>query len=390
MKRNPGYRLQRIANTEYLLPYGQQIVDHRRGISLNSTGVYVWSLLEKEISREELTSEYLKHFSDVPEPKEALVADLDQFLNHLVALRMIQDDSPAQPRVGKAQASLQIAGLTLALHGPDELVEASYLQAFRAGSANHADMDIFVHAGRPGSTDNGAVLLRSPELWVLERKTDYLLHFPTFSQINELSVTKDGAVAAFYCKLPFSEELGTEFFHALRHVFLFLAQKHGMYAIHSASICYADRAWLFSASSGTGKSTHNNVWNQLYGTEIINGDLNLLSIEDGRPVVHGIPWCGTSEMFDKRTLPLGGIVLLKRGEEDAVEELPPDKQALLVMQRFISPIWTGTQLKASARFAQKLSGQVPVCRLHCTKNPSAAETMKAWIDGNAHFSCKKC
>lgn len=381
MKRNPGYLLQRIANTEYLLPYGQHIADHCRGLSLNSTGVYVWELLKNEISRETLTAEYLKHFSSDPGQTEALIADLDLFLDQLISSRMIDDDPSPCPCFGKAHTHLQIGGLTLALHGPKNLATFSYLKEFLVDLTDRVDMNISVTCDDPGFTGNGTILVRNPELWVIDRETDYLLLFPTFSQINEVSVSKDGTAAYFYCAPPITEELGTQFFHALRHVFLYLAQKHGMYAVHSASICYADQAWLFSASSGTGKSTHTNLWNQLYGTELVNGDLNLLSMEDGRPVIHGIPWCGTSEIFNKRTLPLGGIVLLRRGAEDAVEELPPDKQALLVMQRFVSPIWTGAQLESSAKFAEKLSEQILVSRLNCTKNPSAAQTMKAWIDG---------
>lgn len=386
MKRNSGYLLQQIANTNYLLPYGQQIADHRRGISLNSTGIYVWELLKNEMSREALAAEYLNHFSDDPEQNEALIADLDSFLEQLVSFRMIEDDSPPRPCYGEAHTYLQIGGLTLALHGLKDLVAFSYLKDFVIDPTDHADMNVSVLWGAPNSTGNGTILMRHPELWVIDRKTDYLLLFPTLSQIHEVSVSKDGTEACFYCIPPSSEELGTQFFHALRHVFLYLAQKHGMYAIHSASICHAGKAWLFSASSGTGKSTHTKLWNKLYGTEMVNGDLNLLSIEDGRPVIHGIPWCGTSEIFDKRTLPLGGIILLKRADNDAVRELPPDKQALMVLQRFISPIWTAAQLEAGAAFAQRLCEQILICQLHCTKNPSAAQTMKHWIDENSQKS----
>lgn len=380
MKRKPGYLLQRIANTDYLLPYGQQIADHKRGISLNSTGVYIWNLLEKERSREELETEYLKEFLEDPAQKETLLQDLNDFLDQLVLRRFIEGEVPDRRHLGEPSAFLEIGGLVLAFHGPRELIDASFLKEFCTEPHDHPDQRISVLWGTPVFTENGAVLLRNRELIVCEREEDYLLLFPSFSKIHEVSLSKDGANVFFYCDPPVTEGLGEEFFHALRHTFLYLAQKRGMYAIHSASLRYRDKAWLFSASSGTGKSTHVNLWKELYGTEALNGDLNLLAIEDGRPVVHGIPWCGTSETFVRETVPLGGIILLKRDVNDAVEELPPDKQALMVMQRFISPVWTGAQLENSAAFAQQLSKQILICRLHCTKNPSAAQTMKAWID----------
>lgn len=381
MKRRPGYLLQRISGTEYLLPYGQQIADHQRGISLNSTGVSIWNLLEKEPTREELQAEYLNQFSKDAVEKETLLQDLNSFLDQLISWKIIEDDPPTQQNTGDASVYLKIAGLVLAVYGPNELIDASFLKAFCTERHDHPDQRISVIWGKPAFSSNGTVLLRNRELVVCERETDHLLLFPTFSRVHEVSLSKDGRDAAFYCEPPVTKELGEQFFHVLRHVFLYLAATRHLYAIHSASICYQDKAWLFSASAGTGKSTHTNLWKELYGTPIFNGDLNLLGLEDGHPVVHGLPWCGTSELFDTRTIPLGGIILLKRAVEDFVAELSPDRQALQVMQRFISPMWTGEQLRAGAEFAEKLSRQILICQLHCTKNPSAAQTMREWIDG---------
>ena len=54
MKQNPNYILKELAGVPYLLPYGQMIADHRRGIKLNETGVYFWNLLKEERSLEEI------------------------------------------------------------------------------------------------------------------------------------------------------------------------------------------------------------------------------------------------------------------------------------------------------------------------------------------------
>ena len=64
--------------------------------------------------------------------------------------------------------------------------------------------------------------------------------------------------------------------------FLFAAQKHGKFAIHSASILYKEKAWLFSGHSGMGKSTHTQMWHDLLQTPYLNGDLNLLAMENSK------------------------------------------------------------------------------------------------------------
>lgn len=380
MKRNPGYTLQYIGGTCYLLPYGQLIADHRLGSSLNSTGELIWELLGREISREELHSELIERFMPEPDQKDELLEDIDQFLEQLICGGFIKDD--AMPVSGAEQpcAYLGIGGLTLAFCGPREMIEASFLKEFCITPNGNEDQRIAVTWGNIGYATGGKIIVRNDELIICERDKDYVLIFPTYSQLREVELSKDGKIAVFRCVPPSTEKLHEEFFHALRHVYLYLAEKHRMHAIHSASICYEGKAWLFSASAGTGKSTHTNMWRELYNTELLNGDLNLLAIENGTPVVHGIPWCGTSEIFTKKTVPLGGIVMLRRGGKDAIETLRPDKQALLVMQRFISPMWTVDQLKESVRFAEELTGKILVCRLRCTKNISAAELSKGMID----------
>ena len=380
MRRAQGCLLQHIVNTDYLLPYGQLIANHRRGLSLNATGVYIWELLGDEPSREELRQKFLERFLTEPGQEEMLTSDLYQFLDQLVASGLAEDDAPPQIHNQVPSAYIKIGGITVSIAAPCELIDNSFLKDFSTAPSERIDQRVIVSFAPPLFRTNGTILVRDTELVVCERERDYLILFPTFSQIREVSLSKDGTDVVFRCIHPVNEDLEFQFFHALRLAFLYLAEKRGMYAIHSASILYRDRAWLFSASAGTGKSTHVNLWRELYQTAVLNGDLNLLAIEDGRPVIHGIPWCGTSEVFDKRTLPLGGIVLLLRGTRDYVEELSDDQKALLILQRFISPIWTAEQLGDSAQFAEQLSGIINVCRMHCTKDTSAAETMRRWID----------
>ena len=155
---------------------------------------------------------------------------------------------------------------------------------------------------------------------------------------------------------------------------------HGMFIIHSASLLYNDKAWLFSGPSGMGKSTHTNLWKNLYQSSLLNGDLNMITLENNVLTVHGIPWCGTSQIHTTKSYPLGGIILLKQDATDFIESLTDAQKQTSVAQRFISPTWTQEMFLKNLNFAEMLCKQVPICRLHCTKNPHAAEVMKSYID----------
>ena len=169
-------------------------------------------------------------------------------------------------------------------------------------------------------------------------------------------------------------------FYGFRAAFFYLAALHGKYALHSASNYYQEKAWLYSASSGTGKTTHVKLWEKLYAVPVLNGDLNLLGMEKDEVFVYGIPWCGTSGVYTTKKYPLGGIILLKRGTENRVCKLPQDERQLYTAQRMISPAWTEKQVDDSLLFAEKLSDRIPIRQLYCTQEPSAAAVMKEYID----------
>ena len=243
---------------------------------------------------------------------------------------------------------------------------------------------------------NGKTLIRNEELVVCENEQGYIILFPSMNQIREVHMTRDGRFAQIYVKGVDKEKTKEELFHAIRHFFLFFAQRQGFFAIHSASILYRDQVWIFSGHSGMGKSTHTNIWKEQFGTEIINGDLNLIGWSNGgqdnigqsvnkqslkgHPIVYGMPWCGTSGIASTKLYPLGGIVLLGRSDNDHFESLQNDQKIVRVMQRMISPVWTEDMLEANLKCAAKLAKEVPIYYLLCTKEPSAAYVMKARID----------
>ena len=154
----------------------------------------------------------------------------------------------------------------------------------------------------------------------------------------------------------------------------------GLFALHSSSILYQDKAWLFAGPSGTGKSTHAALWENEFETPLLNGDLNLIGISDEIPVVYGIPWCGTSGIYTANTHPLGGITLLKRAAGNGALPLTEDERQLKVMHRLISPSWTNEMLSRNLDFAADLQRRIPVFCLQCTKDAAAAHTMKQIID----------
>ncbi|MFA5005877.1 MAG: hypothetical protein WC509_00195 [Candidatus Izemoplasmatales bacterium] len=97
--------------------------------------------------------------------------------------------------------------------------------------------------------------------------------------------------------------------------FLDVALKEGLLPLHAAAVACKGEAILFSAPSRTGKSTHANLW-KTYAEDvaILNDDKPLISLRDGRLVVHGTPWAGKNAEHENASYPLRAIVFLAQDE----------------------------------------------------------------------------
>lgn len=382
MRRKEGYILQKMAENCYILPYGQNIADYKIGIQVNETGSFLWSMLEKERSKKELLASLADYYHASKEECAELDSDLDEFIKQLSALGILEEESFDNVDIENMNYSrklIEIGGLFLQLTGPNETFPSEF-EPFVVKECRQIHQEIEAIYGDPKSHVNGNILLRNQDLMICKAVKEYVFLFPKAERLLEGHMSFEGDRVTFYYHGARDKVLSTELFHAIRLSYLYLAQKNGCFALHSASILYRDKAWLFSGSSGTGKSTHTNLWKELLQTSVLNGDLNLISILEGVPVIYGIPWCGTSEVCENKTRILGGVVMLRQSQTDRCLKLPAAEGQLLLTQRLISPSWEEEQIKCNIDFSGKLVEKVPVYRLSCTKNPSAVEVVKKQID----------
>ena len=88
--------------------------------------------------------------------------------------------------------------------------------------------------------------------------------FSSNENVLEGYMTKDGSYVRIHALMPQNEEEKDNLFHAIRLFYLYLAQKKGFYAIHSASILYQNRAWLFRGIPVWENLHTRNVWHERF------------------------------------------------------------------------------------------------------------------------------
>ena len=386
MKPKDGFIKTNICGIPCLLPYGQNIADHMPELKLNPTAALIWDLICKGMDKEQIASALCNKYDAGTENMQDILADITEYENLLASYGILENLPPSSAVPSSHAKYFQIGNIKIAYDGPDKKKKKFFKDFSCPAGDTQYQQYIHFYKGRPRWHTNGNILIRNGTVSIIDTGTEglsgnsYIFTFPEEYGIYEMKVSKDGSATDIYCFPSITKEHTCHIFHALRFAFLIAAQLHGMFVIHSASILYKGKAWLFSGCSGTGKSTHTALWNKIYNTPVLNGDLNIISIKDNLPVTYGLPWCGTSGIFTTASYPLGGIIFLKKAAVNNVVKLTNYDQALSIMQRMVSPSWDVTLLQKNLDFAENIIQKIPVYRLDCTKEPEAASVIKSKID----------
>ena len=97
---------------------------------------------------------------------------------------------------------------------------------------------------------------------------------------------------------------------------------YDIFLMHGAVIAIGDSAYMFTAESGTGKTTHIRKWlNRLEDAFVVNGDKPLIKISGEEVLACGTPWCGKEHLETNAMVPLKAVVIMKRGENNEIEEI---------------------------------------------------------------------
>lgn len=208
---------------------------------------------------------------------------------------------------------------------------------------------------------------------------------------------------------------------ALRKIAEIMPEYH-RFLMHGVVISWKGRGYMFTAPSGTGKSTHASLWKKYLGddVEIINGDKPILNIcdyhtcsderaaddrktgsgnwgvgdrkegsgnwidkddRDGKPdcgiqagsdikcqnnqvYAYGTPWAGKEHWQKNTAVPLSGICILQRGTTNHIRQMQP-AEALPWLMRQIHFPQSSKNAGRTLELIDQLLNIVPVYCLEC-------------------------
>lgn len=147
---------------------------------------------------------------------------------------------------------------------------------------------------------------------------------------------------------------------------------------HGSCLSINGAGYMFSAPSGTGKSTHARMWRETFGNRVvmINDDKPLVRVaEDGSAAVYGSPWCGKHNLNTNTSVPLRAIIALNRGTTNRIEKVPRKKAySYLLSKGIFYPDGASKRLKVAA-LLDKMNQKVDYYQCWCDISHEAAQVV---------------
>ena len=145
--------------------------------------------------------------------------------------------------------------------------------------------------------------------------------------------------------------------------------------LHSSCVSLDGSAYLFSAPSGTGKSTHTALWKKHFGDRLVyvNDDKPALRIFADRVFACGTPFSGKTDLNTNISVPLKGICILSRGEKNTICEADPKKAIHKILNQSYRP--TDIELmNKTLDILNVIMSNVPVYDFSCNISDDAVIT----------------
>lgn len=154
--------------------------------------------------------------------------------------------------------------------------------------------------------------------------------------------------------------------------------------MHGSALSFDGKGCLFTAPSGTGKSTHTRLWREAFGSRVtmINDDKPMLRVEENEVICFGTPWNGKHHLGGNISAPLCAIASIERSEENRIEPIDRSRAFPILLRQIYSPR-SAELMRRTIELEQEIMKLVRFYRIGCNMAKEAAIVACRGIFGEA-------
>lgn len=151
---------------------------------------------------------------------------------------------------------------------------------------------------------------------------------------------------------------------------------HQGFILHSSFISWQNNGILFTAPSGTGKSTQADLWKKYEDADIYNGDRTIIRKIEGKYYGFGSPYAGSSGIYRNESAPIKAIVVIDQGPDNVIRRLRGREAFLPLFRETLMNTWNKEYMEKMTDLLMDAACQIPVYHLSCRPDQDAVNTVK--------------
>jgi len=262
------------------------------------------------------------------------------------------------------------------------------MKSFMCSCSNNPDISVDIEHCPYIDEPEGQLIIEDRIKW-LKKNSEAGFHIYSLSEtgnkvIAHIDTDINWSRARIRCAAPENEQNAPDFVKTGPNLFSFLLlgivfrnnilNSDGI-VIHASSIAWEGKGIIFTAPSGTGKSTHVGLWEKYLGdaVSVVNDDTPVIRFREDIPMLCGTPWSGSSDKFTNIEVPVKAIVVLSQAPENRIRKLSVFEALPEVMPRCFLPYFDEKLMEKAYIVLEKLLTKVPVYSLECRPDKEAME-----------------
>ncbi|MBR0258298.1 MAG: hypothetical protein IJQ58_11215 [Synergistaceae bacterium] len=150
--------------------------------------------------------------------------------------------------------------------------------------------------------------------------------------------------------------------------------EYDAFLFHGSCISVNGEGYIFTAPSGTGKSTHSALWRKLLGERavMVNDDKPIIRITNGRAYAYGTPFTGKHMLGNNIHVPVKAVCVLHRSDTNHIEPSTLNGMYAEILRQTYRP-YDVQALAKTLELLGMFGTMVKFYRLYCNMNLDAAE-----------------
>lgn len=200
--------------------------------------------------------------------------------------------------------------------------------------------------------------------------------FEDFSPAGELNgvlrVNREMKSAVLYaCTDPVRRRLMTDYGMMLMYILNTICLD--TVVMHASVVVNDGKGYLLLGKSGTGKSTHCNLWKRYVpGSDCLNDDHPVVRLVGDVPMVYGSPWSGKTACYRNWSVPVNGFIRLRQSHRNHICRLVPLEAYASLSAGSAAMTWNEDHADAKDCIIQYLVQKISCWLLECLPDKAAA------------------